>query len=362
MNEQDPENDPSDNAPDTPAGDENLFIDASMPELEEDPPKAPPKTSNPDSKAYKINPIIYNGRAGTIFKIWFVTVLLNVVTLGIYSFWGKTRMRKYVASSCKLDDDNFEYTGTGKELFFGFIKAIPLFIIAFGPLIAIDIIYKSEPPPWHLVSFVPLLYLYGVARFSATRYRLSRTTWRGVRGYVTGSAYGYGALAFWRMILNIISLGILIPYSDIIKHKKIIDQTYFGNIQAEYTATAGPLMATHIVTWLLAPFTIGISRFWYRAALIRHKMIGIYAGDYRFKSDVTAFDLIKLNAGNMLIIIFTLGLGFPFVIQRNMKFFAFHIFIGGDLQTSTVKQIATPPAGVGEGLDDILGLDSGIMG
>ncbi len=334
---------------------DDLFIDASS-ELDEKPQRHKEPTAN-----YKINPLHYEGRLEMVYKIWLVNLFLNIVTLGIYSFWGKTRLRRYIAGSFLLDGDIFEYSGTGKELFLGFLKAIPLFILAYGPFFAASA-YAGEEAVWPLLLLLPLVYFIGMAIFAAKRYRLSRTSWRGIRCYVTGSVFSYANLYVWRLFLNIVSLGILIPYSDIAKHRKIIDQTYFGNVLAEYTATARPLMGVHIITLLLAPVTFGLSRLWYRAALIRHKMIGIYVGDYRFKSDVSGMDLLALNAGNVVIIIFTLGLGLPIVIQRNMKFYAFHTFIGGDLKTQAIKQAASQPAGVGEGLDDVFDLDTGFMG
>jgi uncharacterized membrane protein YjgN (DUF898 family) len=344
------------------AGNSDLFIDSSL-TIEEDeapPPKAPPPSPK-QASSHKINPIGYDGRLGEVYKIWLVNLLLNIVTIGIYSFWGKTRMRRYVVGSFALDDDFFEYSGTGKELFIGFLKAIPILLLIYGPfLIATG--YAGEEAAWPLLFLLPLIYFIGIAIFAATRYRMSRTSWRGIRGHLTGSALAYANLHVWRLFLNIISFGILIPYSDIAKHRKIVDQTFFGDIQAEYTATARPLMAIHIITGLLFVPTLGMSRLWYRAALMRHKMIGIYAGDYRFKSDVTGLDLLKLNAGNVVLIVFTLGLAFPVVIQRNMRFFAEHNFVGGDLRTDRIKQAAEQQAGVGEGLDDILDMDTGFMG
>ena len=36
----------------------------------------------------------YDGQVGQIFKIWIVNILLNIVTLSLYRFWAKIRMRR----------------------------------------------------------------------------------------------------------------------------------------------------------------------------------------------------------------------------------------------------------------------------
>ena len=63
--------------------------------------------------------------------------LLNLVTLTLYRFWGKTEVRRRVWRNVRLNDEPFEYTGRGGELFIGFILALvvlglPFLIIIFG--------------------------------------------------------------------------------------------------------------------------------------------------------------------------------------------------------------------------------------
>src|SRR6218665_3885418 len=168
----------------------------------------------------KANRFSYTGLLGDVYKIWLLNIFLTVITLGIYSFWGKTRMRRYVTGSFKLGGDHFEYTGTGKELFIGFLKVFPFFL-----LVSFSLQYL--PPEAILAVYLPLLYLIPVAIYMSTRYRLNRLTWRGIRGRLTGSAFRYGGFALWRMFLNMITLGILIPASDIATHGYMMNRAGF---------------------------------------------------------------------------------------------------------------------------------------
>src|SRR6476659_8560425 len=58
--------------------------------------------------------------------------LLIICTLGIYRFWAAARQRRYLWSRTHFIDDHLEWTGTGREMFFGFLIVIavlaPFFI------------------------------------------------------------------------------------------------------------------------------------------------------------------------------------------------------------------------------------------
>ena len=65
--------------------------------------------------------VTFDGRGGELFVVYIVNIFLTLVTLGIYRFWGKTRIRQYVWSHLRYKGDAFEYTGKGLELFLGFL-------------------------------------------------------------------------------------------------------------------------------------------------------------------------------------------------------------------------------------------------
>jgi uncharacterized membrane protein YjgN (DUF898 family) len=80
------------------------------------------------------NELTYDGKTNELYKIYVLSILLSIFTLGIYHFWGKTRKRRYITSSFSLNKDRFEYTGYGSELLIGLVVGIILLIISFLPL------------------------------------------------------------------------------------------------------------------------------------------------------------------------------------------------------------------------------------
>src|SRR5436189_5986764 len=51
----------------------------------------------------------FTGRAGEYFRIWIISLCLSLVTLGVYSAWGKVRKRRYLYAHTRLDGSGFEY-------------------------------------------------------------------------------------------------------------------------------------------------------------------------------------------------------------------------------------------------------------
>ena len=74
----------------------------------------------------------YTGDGKALFFLALRTGLLTFFTLGIYRFWAKTRIRRFIWSSTRLDGSRFEYTGTGLEKFLGFLMAVVILAVSFG--------------------------------------------------------------------------------------------------------------------------------------------------------------------------------------------------------------------------------------
>lgn len=359
------------------------------------------------------NRIVYDGQTGQVYKIWLLNILMNIITLGIYSFWGKTRMRQYVVGAFVLHKDRFEYTGTGKELFFGFLKAIPIFIALYLPFMIAS--FVDPEAAWPMVFLIPLLYVFPVALYFAFRYRISRTRWRSIRFGLEGAAMKYANLYLWRWLINIVSLGILIPYSDIRRYQYIADNAYFGDILFRFEGRGKDLMTIHLITYsmsigffmiafyglqlmaasfsmvqmameeqmlsteeallifgnssfiialvcVILPFImVPIVRLIYKTALIHEMTNHLYAGEIGFRSTVTTLALLKLKLVNVLILICTFGLGLPYIMQRNVRFFAQHTQVRGDLETIRTKQTTSGQSTDAEGLHEVMGLESGLI-
>ncbi len=178
-----------------------------------------------------------------LLPIVLVNLLLNIVTLGFYRFWGKTKVRRYLWRHTVLNDTPFEYTGTGLELFLGFLIASVIFLVlVFGS----QLIVTTQPEPavifiYQFVFFIFVIFFTGFAVYRARRYRLSRTNWRGIRGGTTGSAMRHGLrwLGFYTLLF--ITSGLTLPWVRKRLVTPLTRESQLGGTNFAINAPASPL-------------------------------------------------------------------------------------------------------------------------
>lgn len=158
--------------------------------------------------------IRFTGRWQDYLKIAVTNLLLTIVTLGIYRFWATVRQRRYLWSNTTIIDDELEWTGTGGEMFIGFLMVMGIFI-GWAALVVGGAALLGQ---WFMVVgaiafYIFLLWGFGFAQFRALRYRLSRTYWRGIRGGSDGNGVGYGWTALGNNFVAGLTAGILMPHA-----------------------------------------------------------------------------------------------------------------------------------------------------
>ncbi|WP_299288630.1 DUF898 family protein [uncultured Tateyamaria sp.] len=188
----------------------------------------------------------YFGTGKPLFGLYFKTAILTILTLGIYRFWAKTRIRKYIWSATSGDGDSFEYSGTGLEKFLGFLVAIVILAIYLGlfqlllAFIGISIIPEDDSQAAIAaqavainLSILAVLPLMLFAQYRARRYKMARTRWRGIRFGMEKGAWGYAFRALGYIFLTIITLGLLNPLATFRLEKYMADRSWYGDARFE---------------------------------------------------------------------------------------------------------------------------------
>jgi uncharacterized membrane protein YjgN (DUF898 family) len=304
----------------------------------------------------------YDGKLSGLYGVWLKNLLLQIITLSIYRPWGKTNMRRYVWSSFIIDGDRLEYTGKGGELLRGYMK-IALIFFGLSLMVLVWLLFfppaqEGEGTPLDHLQWLLIGYLFYFGRFSALRYRLTRTRWRGVRGWLEGSGRSYVWFRFKRTLMNMVSLGYLMGRTAIIDLKYLLDRTYIGSQKMSFEADEKALDKINMITAMLYIPTLSFSRLWFQAALYNLKYENMSLGDVRFRGHFTPGGLFKLRLGNLFILIFTLFFGIPIVINRMMKYLNEHVEVLGTIEGSQILQAPDNKAGnLGEGVEDSFDYD-----
>jgi uncharacterized membrane protein YjgN (DUF898 family) len=324
--------------------------------------------------------------------------LLTVVTLGIYRFWAKARERRYLWSRTHFIDDSFEWTGTGKEMFIGFLMVMAVLLPA---LMIINLgvqalVLRGEAFLAGALVFIiygGIFYLYHVARFRALRYKLSRTWWHGIRGGSDDGGWVYGWSGVWKTVVGTIVLGLLVPWSMTQLWNERWNKMSFGPHPIEARADSSGLMGR----WLLIYLVPVIGFFAMAGVGVTGALLGSAAGDegamatgmaamvlgglifylvfllvslsfyalfYRHIAEATSVagiqfeftartsDWLKLILGNIGLVIVTLGVGLLVLPFRNWRFIVRHMEAHGTVHLDALTQSATRAPTDAEGIAD----------
>ncbi|MBT9288402.1 YjgN family protein [Prosthecodimorpha staleyi] len=204
----------------------------------------------------------FDGETPGISSIAFAGGLYTVLTLGLYRFWYATDLRRQLWHRSSLGGTPFEYVGTVREIFVGFLVMLTLLAPIYALFYLSEIYPDDEIGQWAGLGFlVSIFFFSGFATYRARRYRLSRTLWRGVRFGQTGSAVVYALRNFGWLILSVVTLGLAVPFWRASQERMRINNSWYGDRRFASTA-AGLVMLPRFLVYLLpvlGPLAVAIA-------------------------------------------------------------------------------------------------------
>ncbi len=339
-----------------------------------------------------------------------------VLTLGWSRFWGRTRLRRYLWNHVSILGDRFEYRGRGIELFIGFVFVLLLLAVWAGLMWLVweFILYEEESNGFGVVNLfyisvafigIPLAF---VGQYAGLRYKLSRTRWRGIRCGLGGSAWTYGGQATLLEIANALTARLMTPLVSVTLARPRIANAFFGTQRFEFSGRAGDIYGRYIgyyflnvaawalaigvavtavltagegfgitseevgklftsfslrtVLLILAALLVGYLVFglmilplrcWWQAYLLRYLVARTRAGNVLFASAISTRQMWGFMVLNYLIVVLTLGLGWPWVMHRTLRLICRELWLYGAPNGAAIAQPPERGPRFGEGLLDM---------
>lgn len=351
--------------------------------------------------------IVFENRLGSFIGLAIANLLLTIITLGIYRFWAKTRIRRYLWEHTSFAGDPLEYRGRGLELLVGALLGL---VIIGLPVLVISFIEGVLRAGGHelfaaLLQLVPLagvFYLVGVGLYRSERYMLSRTSWRGIRGGMTRRGWSYGWLYIRMQLLSIVTLGFASPYVSTRLWNVRMGDAMFGSANGKANAEWRPLFGRFVLAYIgalviygaaialllgsmmrlgaavapgtppdphvllpllgrvygmliLASLLAGFMMLSYHAALWRERFAKTRLDTLGFEFTATTGAWLRYYLGNILIVVLTLGLGLMIMSWRAWSFYMRHIRTVGSIDTNALLQTQLAAPTQGDGIADALG-------
>ncbi len=357
----------------------------------EEPPTPQPISTQTSASLDRARHPVFRGTGQSLFGIFIVNTFLTLITLGIYSFWGRARVRQFLNSQTNFAGSRFSYHGTGKELFTGWMKAMLVFGLPYLSLSLLPFFWQGIPAyiPQAVAGLLVLIFL-PVAVVGAHRYRLGRTALRNIRFSFRGTVSDYTKLWLKGSALTVLTLGGYYPFFENARRHYLVTHSQFGNQEFHYDGTGKDLLTiyskavglflatillvggalvtvnsvflslpmteikTILLTSSLFPLVIFIALIppWMYIQAARQRFYWNHTsfGDARFHSTVPAWKLFELRLGHLILLIATFGLAWPWVQIRNLQFFYYYTSLHGPIHLHRIEQDALDASPTGEEL------------
>jgi uncharacterized membrane protein YjgN (DUF898 family) len=245
-------------------------------------------------------PVSFSGHRGEFFRLVARGAGLEFITVGFYRFWLATDIRRHLWSNTHVDGDAAEYTGRAKELLIGFLIALAIIV----PVYLAYFLIGLEAERFKAFASFPLLaffYIFGqFAIYRARRYRLTRTVWRGVRFWMSGSGWAYAGRATLWGLLMVLTLGLILPWREAALERYKMRHSYYGDLQGSFEGRGWEFFKRGWWLWLLTPialYVFPLAPFVYaafKAVEWRWWLSGIRFGGVRLESTMRRGALIGL--------------------------------------------------------------------
>ncbi|MFY8019948.1 MAG: YjgN family protein [Bacteroidia bacterium] len=284
------------------------------------------------------------GEGKDYFVIKLVNLLLSGLTLGLYYPWAKAASLKYLYEHTELDGKRFKFTGTGKEMFIGFIKAVGIILFMYILIIAASFSRNMFIMFGTLALFyVVFLLLIPISIHGSLRYRLARSYWSDVQFSYLGDRTTLIKEFFIGFILTLFTFGLYSSWFNMKIRTYITNHIRFGNAKFSFDGNGMDYFLLNLKGVLLSVFTLGIYSFWYYKSVLQflanHTKLEQEGREIEFESQIEGLDLLVLFLTNILILLFSLGIGKAWVDVRTLKFFFERMEIKGAFDPASLVNI-----------------------
>ncbi len=276
-------------------------------------------------------PLRFSGDSSRFLSLLIRGACLELVTFGFYRFWLATDMRRHLWAATSVGGDAAEYTGRARELLAGFLLALAIV----GPLAVVNFLLGIYAENLQAFASAPLALFYFAftqfAMYRARRYRLTRTVWRGVRFWMTGSGWRYAWKSFWWAVLAAVTLGLAWPWRVAALERYKMANTFYGDLPGSFTGTGGALFKRVWWIWLTAIVAV------FLVVAIAAAVLGARAHG---SASEAKFAVAAATGFGLLALVLVALVAYPLLRASEWRWWASGIRFGGVSFASSVRRRA----------------------
>ena len=206
----------------------------------------------------------FKGNAKEYFRIWIVNIALTILTFGIYSAWAKVRTNRYMYANTYLNGSNFEYNADPVRILIGRIIVVSIYILFI--VFAQHLMMFEVAAGIAIVAFLAMPWLVR----QAVSFKLRNTSYRHVPFRYVGKIRDFYAFFLLHGLLNIFTLFLAFPFSYVRFKELILRHSHYGqgefnfkgkvqSVYEIYFSIIGWIMLIAIAVTMVVAFLSGIA-------------------------------------------------------------------------------------------------------
>jgi uncharacterized membrane protein YjgN (DUF898 family) len=300
----------------------------------------------------------FRGTGGEFFRIWIVNIMLTIVTFGIYSAWAKVRTNRYLYANTYLNHSSFEYHAEPIKILIGRLIVVALYGLFLISSQFSGNFYIATPIFIIFILAIPLLFRQAIA------FRLKNTSYRNIPFRYHASIFSFYKFFIIHFFLNMLTFGFVFPYTYARYKALIINNASYGNGNFNFSGKASYLysmflkffavmmilgMASSVIfgtmsehedqainTILMIFIVVGYIAFIIVMVLMQGIVDAIISNWIRnhtmlksanLKGEMSPIRLGVIVFTNMLLVVLTLGIYYPWAKVRYLKYVMEHTAI-----------------------------------
>lgn len=321
------------------------------------PPEEPVQSAKPSYERFS-----FFGQGATYFGIVALNVVLTLVTVGLYYPWAKAAYRKYLWNETEFNDSRFVFNGTGKEMFKGFLIAYFIFLGFYASLAMVGL--WTYGWVFVILFYVLLVFLIPFAIYGSWRYRFSRTSWRGIFFSFDGNFKEFLKIFIPQLLLTIITFGVYTSWMRVKVMKYLFSHTKIGKIRMDFHGDGATYFGINFVGILLSYITLFLySPIWMKDRFnftVNHTSLSDGEQTRYLRSSLQGGEAWKTMMLNLVLLIFTAGLAFPWTLMRTMRMYFNNTWMPNEFDWDNLAQSdSNYKDATGDEMADIIDIDFG---
>jgi uncharacterized membrane protein YjgN (DUF898 family) len=367
----------------------------------------------------------FTGTGEEYFGIWIVNLLLTIVTLGIYSAWAKVRKMQYFYRNTQLDGSAFDYHGNPVAILKGRLLAAALVVAykfglpIFGAFALIALLLLIAAVPWLLTQ--SYRFRLRNSSYRGLRFRFAGPVWQAylflglpmililapgvlIQSGVAGDpqhpkpifSIGFGAAY--------LLLAVTWPYAHYSFKRWQHAHAFYGSARGQFQARAGNFYSAYAAAFfgmiffgmiplgvlmgvlgaglgalggrspgpMTVAFAVVFGLLFYSVTLAAGSVVtawiqnavwsGTRIGGIAFEGDMRVGRLLGITLGNIVMVVFSLGLLIPFAVMRLLKYKieSIEVLDADALARFVGDETGANVGALGEGAVDVMDFDFGL--